>query len=228
MRITRLLYLLCLLLILPLVIAACQPGFRAGNRPDGAVSRLSTAATIVEVGTRTPQNLTRAYPARKTSFAQVVADASTIAVAPDSCPGNHPMHLSQHVNGQRIMSGESPIWASLPAAAAASQHLAHQFYDLDGGWPLDISWETATGYPHPITLRAINDANGQLLKWHISPSASGPAGSTGPYLTMNPILNSRSSLRFWSSQLLIPSAGCYTIEAVWPEGYWRVTFPAGL
>jgi len=189
---------------------------------------VSTSATFVAVGTSTPQSLTRAYPAHKTGFAQVVADASTIAPAPDNCPGNQPMPLSQHISGQRTMYGESPVWASLPATAATPQHLAHQSYDLDGGWPLDMSWETIPGYPHPITLRAISNATGKLLKWHISPSTADSAQPASPYLTMNPILTSQPNSRSWSSQLLIPNAGCFTIEAAWPEGYWRISFSAGL
>jgi hypothetical protein len=149
------------------------------------------------------------------------------------------MPLSQRLSNRQLLRGDAPIWAIFPASVAHPLHLAHQPYDLDGGWPLAITWEMATSYQHPISLRAINTLTGTLLKWHQSSASS--TSSDAALLTMSPILDPHQpdraetplsaadpSLRFWDTQLLIPGAGCYTIEAAWPESYWRITFSAGL
>jgi len=228
MRLTRLLYLLSLLLFLPLIIIACLPQGAVHHPPIQSHAR------------KTPLSLsTRALPARTSASAQAAADAATMASAPTRCPSNEPMPLSQHISGQQLLRGETPVWAVFSASVTHPLHLVHQSYDLDGGWPLAITWKTATSYQYPVTLRAINDQTGKLLKWHQIPASS--AGTDAGLLTMSPILDPRQpesvatslsvadpALRSWDTQLLIPGAGCYTIEAAWPESYWRITFSAGL
>lgn len=97
-------------------------------------------------------------------------------------------------------------------------HLARHLYDPDGGWSWMITWKVDSDYPRLITLHAGNLRTGQMLKWHVSEAR--------PFLTMNPILEPRQ--HEWTTELLIPSAGCFFVEALWAEGYWRVQVPVGL
>ena len=125
------------------------------------------------------------------------------------------------------LGGISPVWATVGGGGVGT--LAGDTYDRDGGWPVKIVWEVGSNYHEIVTLRAGDLLNGTLLKWKMSPDEHlTTAPVLDPQHPGHPISVIGPQWQEWGSEILIPAAGCYYIEANWPEGHWRDTFAIGL
>lgn len=165
-------------------------------------------------------------PSPQLTPTQIIASAANVQPAPNHCPPGTPIQVKTLSPAIIALGGISPVWATV--RNGGTSHLAGENYDPDGGWPAKIVWEVGPHYTQLVAIRAGNLLTGMLLKWHLPDH----------YLTTTPVLDPQhpdhpvsvigSDWNEWGSEVLIPGAGCYYIEADWPTGHWRVTFAAGL
>jgi hypothetical protein len=169
----------------------------------------------------------RPYPTYTSTPTPMVASAANVGPAPHDCPLGPPLPVRRISPAIVPLGGTSPVWATVGGNGPG--HLAGDLYDPDGGWPVKIVWEVGPNYQHPVMLRAGNLRDGTLLKWKMSPD---------DHVTMAPVLDPQHpghpvsvigpNWNEWGSSVLIPAAGCYYLEARWPQGQWRETFAIGL
>ncbi len=140
---------------------------------------------------------------------------------PQNCPlGPTPQQVFSDLGP---VFGHAPLWVS----GIDGPHATVRFPRYDGytqyGWAVKMLWRAPARYMHPITVRGGNLRTGTPLWFQM--------GEQDP--SMAPVLRpqERSSITGdwvdWPSYVYIPMAGCYYLEAAWPEGQWRLTFAAG-
>lgn len=200
---------------LVLIIGACTqaPSPQTSTTPtaDGARLTASARPSSTEIPTPTP----------------ITASAANVGPAPTDCPLDPPLRPQKLSDNIVPLVGTSPVWAT--GGGGGPGHLAGDTWSPDGGWPVKIVWEVGPNYNRPVMLRAGNLRDGTLLKWHMSPDnhlttapVLDPQHPGHPVSVIGPAWNE------WGSEILIPAAGCYYVEAIWPEGQWRQTFAIGL
>ena len=141
---------------------------------------------------------------------------------PDDCqPGPDPVPVSDHV-GNGI--GGDPAWA---IGFGADGFLGFNPDDPYGGhgWLRKVLWLVRRTTRDPITVSGHRiDDDGALWFAYPGPDAqvtslvldpSTPDGEHGDWFE-------------YRGYFVLPTAGCYRLEAVWPSGGWEVTFSAGL
>jgi hypothetical protein len=94
------------------------------------------------------------------------------------------------------------------------------------GWPEKVLWVVKRSYPGSVRLRGANLADGVPLWFEIGGRRE---ATVAPVLkALEPAIPYQTE--GWAefpSYLYIPRAGCYTLEAEWEGGFWRVIFAAG-
>ncbi len=157
----------------------------------------------------------------------IVASAANVGPVPKNCPLGPPLPVQRISPAIAPLAGISPVWATVGGGGVG--HLVGDIYDPDGGWPVKIVWEIGPNYHETVRLRAGNLRDGTLLKWKMSPD---DLVTTAPVLNPqhlgHPVSVIGPDWTEWGSAILIPAAGCYYVEASWPEGHWRDTFAIGL
>jgi hypothetical protein len=190
------------------------------------VSQPTTSATPTVDSTHLTA-FARSYPTATPTHTPMVASAANVEPAPQDCPLGPPLPVQRISPAIAPLGGISPVWATV--GGNGTGHLAGDLYDADGGWPVKIVWEVGPNYHGIVTLRAGNLRTGTLLKWKLFPDDQ---------VTMSPVLDPQHpghpvsvigpNWNEWGSAVLIPAAGCYYLEARWPQGQWRDTFAFGL
>ena len=190
------------------------------------VSQPTTSATPT-VDSAHLTEFAQPYPTPTPTPTPMVASAANVGPAPRDCPLGPPLPVRRISPAIIPLGGISPVWAT--TGGDGTVHLAGEIYDPDGGWPEKIVWEIGPNYQHPVMLRAGNLCTGTLLKWNMSPDYQittspvlDPQRPGHPWSVIGPDWNE------WGSDLLLPGAGCYYLEARWPQGHWRITFAVGL
>lgn len=166
------------------------------------------------------------YPTNNVNPTPSTANASNVGYAPKNCPVISSLHSERLSPAIVPLAGISPVWATLSGGIV---HLAGDAYDSNGGWPLKIVWEIGPNYNRAVMLRATNLLDNKPIKFDMTPSHQ---------ITIFPVLDPQSpghpasvigsNWKEWGSDLLIPAAGCYAVDATWPGGHWRINFAAGL
>ncbi len=140
---------------------------------------------------------------------------------PNTCPrGPEPMSVTGRY-GPGI--GGYPLWVAGFAPPYASLVWLGAGEPMKYGWPFKVGWVAKRTYTGTVRIRGADLANGQPLWFNINQVDS-----------ISPILNlsGATTLQFdgWTdfpSYVYIPRAGCYSLEAEWEGGMWRVSFAAG-
>ena len=106
---------------------------------------------------------------------------------------------------------------------------------------LDPSTESYTQYGWGVTLIValqLSYADGVLLQGENLDTGSSlwfdfsflPQQPTTALMVNADLAGQYSDSRWtsWIGYLYIPAAGCYALEASWPDGHWQIFFAAGL
>lgn len=193
------------LLALLLLLSSCSPA-------SGPVTGRATA-TLGVVPTPTPTP----YVEPPTPI------PPPLGLPPQDCPLGPPPH--------NVFSDVIPGYGSFPAWAFGLEptiRISTSFTYTQYGWTWKVIWRVSTRYTQPVQLHGGNLRTGMPLWFQI-----GEPASTTPILDPRPdeqqIAQSGAPTEFveWKSYLYIPTAGCYYVEADWPQGSWRITFAAG-
>jgi len=149
---------------------------------------------------------------------------------PRNCPAGPPPRVVSRDFTPAI--GAGPVWAAgfapgitLHVSTGNAQN-AKYLTRTPHGWEVKVLWVMRPGYRHKATLRGGNRRTGAPLWFQIR----GGAPSTAPVLDPRPSKAIIGGVDRWAqfpSYLLIPQAACYSLEARWPGGSWRLTFAAG-
>ena len=149
---------------------------------------------------------------------------------PTSCaPGPNPQTVSADV-GPGL--GRPPVWAVgfSPGAPAAVLLLQGDATIGEHGYYRKVLWVIQHGYAQPVRLSGTDSERGSSIWFQIGDQAPTTAPVLDPThpgaYPYNPA-NPDRVFPEYPSYLFIPHAGCYVLEASWPEGHWRIPFAAG-
>jgi len=199
-------------------------GNRANLRLAFSVVLLASCSPTTDVAKQTPT------PAALVSLAASPVLSRLAAPPPASCPpGPKPQNVSPDF-GPGL--GQAPVWAVSFNSGAHGAILLVQGTTTRGehGFYQKVLWVIQHGYSHVVQLRGSDLASRSPLWFQIgdSPPTTTPAldpahPGADPFNPANP----DQMFPNYPSYLFIPHAGCYVLEASWPEGHWRIPFAAG-
>ena len=184
-----------------------------------SVSLLAACSSTISGGKPTPTPSPSA-----TSTVGRIAEAP-----PTSCPpGPNPQTVSPDF-GPGL--GQAPAWAVAFSSGAHGAVLFLQGEATIGphGYYQKVLWVIQPNYSHPVHLSGRDSDRGSPLWFQIGDRAAATAPVLDPtqpgagYDATNP----NQVFAAYPSYLFIPHAGCYVLEASWPEGHWRIPFAAG-
>ncbi len=96
------------------------------------------------------------------------------------------------------------------------------------GWVWKVVWEVGPNYRQSVMLRGGNVYTGVPLWFNFDLNG---ADTLNPILDPShpghPVSQVGDNWSEWGSYIYIPAAGCYYLEATWPQGHWRIVFAAG-
>ena len=128
--------------------------------------------------------------------------------------------------------GQAPVWgvAFSSGAHGAILLLQGQAEIGEHGYYQKVLWVIQPHYGHTAHLSG-SDSDGASPLWF---QIGDQAPSTSPVLDptrtqaypVNPA-NPDEVFAYFPSYLFIPHAGCYVLQASWPDGHWRIPFAAG-
>lgn len=201
------------LLLLPLVLASCTSGGNSPTQPVG-FTPTSKASTVTVPPT-------------------AVSSEPQLAPVPRNCPISTPI---RHLISSQLSSviGTSPVWASWPSGPTGS-NIYHPLprshypstYEPPYGWVMiKVVWEVGPHYTQPITVRGYDrsDHTPLLLQFLESPTTH---GVLDPHHPDHPASVIGEGWAEWGSYIVVPKAGCYTLDVSWPTGHWNITFAFG-
>jgi hypothetical protein len=140
---------------------------------------------------------------------------------PSNCPGPRPKRKPVSPEFGPL-SGERPAWGGVYAPydkKTNSFRLPPDTPHTKLGWRVKILWVVAPKQPDPVTLSGKQAGSEELISFEIenlpaTTSASLPANTTEYFAD-------------YPSYVYFRSAGCYSIDARWPGGTWRLGFGVG-
>jgi hypothetical protein len=98
------------------------------------------------------------------------------------------------------------------------------------GYYQKVLWVIQPHYGHPVHLSGSDLDRGSPLWFEIGNKAPTTAPVLDPThpgaYPYNPA-NPDQVFAEYPSYLFVPHAGCFVLEANWPEGHWRIPFAAG-
>lgn len=178
----------------------------------------------VQTGTQQP---TRAVTVTPTP----VPAEPTVSPIPRNCPISNPTFHMIAPNFPLI--GASPVWATWPRGPSIF-HLQpansnySSTYTPPYGWEMTkVVWEVGPNYTHPIMVRGhdLFDHTPLLIQFlEDTPTTDGVLDPQNPD---HPVSVIGGGWAEWGSYLVVPKAGCYSLEVSWPAGHWAITFAVG-
>lgn len=152
---------------------------------------------------------------------------------PKDCPsGPVPQIISSDL-GAAV--GANPVWVGAgnfrlqpPLAliwGPADARFEHDQY----GWSHKFLYVVATSYQGQVTIHGANLSDGSAMYLDAQDAVTTSPATTLIVDTRSPTIANRGPQ--WTQfpgGLTIPKAGCYSLEAIWSGGSWRITFAAGL
>jgi hypothetical protein len=97
------------------------------------------------------------------------------------------------------------------------------------GWAVKFLWLLARTIPGPARVSITNIPSGRPV-W-IMITGSYTHRSTAPLLDptrpSHPDVPDKPDTHEWGSYVVFPQAGCYRVDAQWPQGSWSLVFAFG-
>jgi hypothetical protein len=207
------------LALVVLAALAVLPG--GGGQLAALFVHPAPTATAVEPDVPTP------VPATPTPspFPTPTLVAPPLGAIPDNCAPSPTGPAIGGYGGNTIIyaAGSGPVWVNGFDGRTAIISIT---LDADGpytqyGWPV-FAW-LAVKFPfnEVVTLRG-SDLRTSAPLWFTT-TEYGPETFT-PLLTVNPL---QSTVQWWNGTMWLPGAGCYSLQASWQGGGWRITLAAG-
>lgn len=192
-----------------LLLASCAS---SGNPGAGPVSTQPPTSTVTIMPTPTPT-------------------VPPLGPIPPNCPVSHPTPRSISPKLAPVI-GVSPVWATWPAGPSIF-HLSPpnnyaNTYLPPYGWGMKkVIWEVGPNYTHPVTVRGHDLFNNTPLLVQFLQNTPTADAVLDPQHPNHPIPAFGEGWAEWGSYIVVPKAGCYTMEVSWPTGHWSVTFAFG-
>jgi hypothetical protein len=156
-------------------------------------------------------------------------DVPAIGTVAATCAPETP--LVDFSSGETAAGAGGPdVWFIARSAKPGYVQLPQSNYTL-AGWPIPVTVFIRHGFAEAIVLTGHDLTTGYSL-W-LSPDANNPGSiaEAAPLATIDPtrgLAHTRDARwDIWSGVLYLPGAGCYIVQANWPDNGWFVDFAAG-
>jgi hypothetical protein len=154
-------------------------------------------------------------------------------VAPITCPGIGPTPTSRPPGLQGTWVGESPFWLGPYLERDPNVSVWRYMQDIglkgNDGWSVKFLWLLARTVKGPTRISITDLGSGRPLS--ITIGGSYVERSTTPLLDparpSHPDEPDKPDTHEWGSYVVFPRAGCFRLDARWPEGSWRLVFSFG-
>ena len=104
-----------------------------------------------------------------------------------------------------------------------------QFYHDQYGWEHKFLYVVATSYQGQVEIHGANLSDGSPLYLGAQDAVTTGTATTLLLDTRSPTIANRGlQWTQFPGGLAIPKAGCYSLEATWAGGSWRITFAGGV
>ncbi len=200
------------------------------------VAACTQASSPQVVPTPTPQHVVPTIMATQSPSptATPLGGASAqLGPLPKDCPsGSVPQIISSDF-GPAV--GANPVWVGAgnfrlhPPAALIWSAQDAQLEHNQQGWGHKFLYVVATSYQGQVTIQGANLSDGSPVYLDAQDAVTTGPSSTLLLDTRSPTIANRGPQ--WTQfpgGLTIPKAGCYSLEATWSGGSWRMTFAAGV
>ncbi len=192
------------------------------------------AFLLLLTGCTSPSTQNVASPTNvPTATSTPIPSIPTVGPVPRTCPISNPTH---HVISAQLspVIGSTPVWATwIPGPSVYREGPVTSSnpptnYDPAYGWEMTkVIWEVGPTYTQTITIHGheISDQTPVLIQLGgDDPTAQAVLDPRHPG---HPISAIGVSWAEWGSYIVVPKAGCYSLEVSWPTGHWTVTFAFG-
>lgn len=150
---------------------------------------------------------------------------------PTTCPLSHP---DARVVFSKLapVIGTTPVWATW-SSGENKFHLIPpspypSTYEAPYGWQMTkVIWEVGPQYAGHVTLRGYERSDNTPLLFQFDGDVPVATAILDPQHPSHPVSALGADWAEWGSYIVVPKAGCYTIEVSWTVGHWDVTFAAG-
>lgn len=88
-------------------------------------------------------------------------------------------------------------------------------------------WEVGPNYGQPVTVQGHNLGDGKPLYIQTEEDTPTTRAVLDPAHPGHPASNVGDAWAEWGSYIVVPEAGCYTLDVSWATGHWSITFAAG-
>ena len=152
--------------------------------------------------------------------------------APQNCPSTTPLHSFDPATFPPGV-GDSPVWVtgfSGPHARLVQLDDSRQ-QPQEFGWAYNLLLVERADYLRPVLLsgKSLDDDFSLFFEDGISIRGQKSVTAFFELAADHPRLPSKYDTQWkaWTVIMYVPAAGCYSLEALWPEGGWQVNFAAG-
>jgi hypothetical protein len=175
----------------------------------------------VSVSTRQPTNI-------PTATSTSIPSIPTVGPAPRTCPISNPTRHS--IDGMGLI-GTAPAWAAWPPGPNVFQEgpiTNSSPYDPGHGWDMTkVVWEVGPNYTQSITIQGQEVSNHTPVSLQFGNDSPTAQAVLDPQHPSHPRSVLGVGWAEWGSYIVVPKAGCYSLEVSWPTGHWTVTFAFG-
>lgn len=204
------------LLLVTLFLLASIPAVR------GSVRSLAGSLAARPTPTAPPGTSARADPNPAPTTPR---DVPALGAAPTNCPPTPPSRTETPFFGAGV--GVSPVWVvgfDQPYATKRLTGVSTSY--TPRGWTALVIWAIEPGYKGRVTIHGGGLRDGRPIWLSVGlrqdPALSATLDPAGVDLDLQ-----SENWNEWFGALYLPTAGCYFLEADWPNGSWRVSFAAG-
>jgi hypothetical protein len=97
------------------------------------------------------------------------------------------------------------------------------------GWAVKFAWELAQTVTRPVRISITNLASGRPLSITINGTYTERSNAPllDPARPSHPDVPEKPYTHEWGSYVVFPEAGCYRLDAQWPESSWSLVFAFG-
>ncbi len=154
-------------------------------------------------------------------------------VAAATCAGIGVTPTSTPPGLQGLWVGVSPFWIGpylkRDPNVSVWRYATEPGLKGNDGWAVKFAWELAQTVTRPVRISITNLASGRPLS--ITIHGTYTERSNGPLLDparpSHPDVPEKPYTHEWGSYVVFPEAGCYRLDAQWPESSWSLVFAFG-
>ncbi|MDQ6662633.1 MAG: SRPBCC domain-containing protein [Chloroflexota bacterium] len=166
-----------------------------------------------------------------TALPTSVSSEPKLAPVPRNCPISTPIRRLIFSELSPVI-GTSPVWASWPPGPSIfrspPRSIYPSSYEAPYGWAITkIVWEVGPNYPQSITVRGYDLSDQTPLMIQLLDNTPTVDTVLDPQHPDHPVSVIGNGWAEWGSYIVVPKAGCYTLDVSWSTGHWDITFAFG-